>query len=56
MYKHRGSTDQCIQVVLNARSEDKLKGVADEIKAAGGDVAMAPGDVSKVNNTIEHRA
>ena len=37
------------QVVLNARSEDKLKVAADEIKASGGDVAIAVGDVSKVN-------
>ena len=37
------------QVVLNARSEDKLKGATDEIKASGGDVAIAVGDVSKVN-------
>ena len=36
------------QVVLNARREDKLRGVADEIKASGGDVAIAVGDVSKV--------
>ncbi|CAM9780795.1 unnamed protein product, partial [Ascophyllum nodosum] len=34
-------------VVLNARSEDKLRGVADEINASGGDVAIAVGDVSK---------
>ena len=34
---------------MNARSEDKLKGAADEIKASGGDVAIAVGDVSKVN-------
>ncbi|CAM9781002.1 unnamed protein product [Ascophyllum nodosum] len=35
------------KVVLNARSEDKLRSVADEIKASGGDVAIAVGDVSK---------
>ena len=40
------------QVVLNARSEDKLRGVADEINASGGDVAIAVGDVSKVNKIL----
>ncbi|CAM9891665.1 unnamed protein product [Ectocarpus sp. 6 AP-2014] len=35
------------KVVIAARREDKLKEVADEIKAAGGEVALAVGDASK---------
>ncbi|CAM9968583.1 unnamed protein product, partial [Ectocarpus fasciculatus] len=35
------------QVVIAARREDKLDEVAEEIKSAGGDVAIAVGDVSK---------
>lgn len=44
----------CTQVVIAARREDKLKEVADEIKAAGGGVALAVGDVSKVRTTDRH--
>lgn len=33
-------------MVLNARREDKLRLVGDEVKAAGGQAALAPGDVT----------
>lgn len=37
------------QVVVAARSQDKLQAVAEEIKAAGGEAAIAVGDVTKVH-------
>lgn len=36
------------KVVLAARNEEKLKAVAEEIKASGGEAAVAAGDASKV--------
>ena len=35
------------RLVLNARREDKLRTLADEVMAAGGQAALAPGDVTE---------
>ena len=43
------------QVVIAARREVKLDEVAEEIKSAGGDVAVVMGDVSKVRATDRQR-
>lgn len=37
---------------MAARSEDKLKVLAEEIKSAGGEAAVVVGDVSKVRFTV----
>lgn len=38
----------CFQVVLSARTEEKLQVVAEEIRSEGGEALIVAGDVSKV--------